>query len=65
MEKEINGDTLQKLVSEYGELQDRYTMAGGYEIEANIEKIVHGLNIQSLLTQSFSQLSGGEKLRLV
>lgn len=64
MGMENNADTLEKLIGEYGDLQDQFTMNGGYEIESNIERIVHGLNIQPLLWQSFSRLSGGEKTKV-
>lgn len=61
---EMSTDKLQKLISEYGNLQDQYAINGGYEIESNIDKIVHGLNIQLLLDQPFSRLSGGEKTKV-
>lgn len=64
MGMETNADKLQKLIIEYGNVQDQYAMNGGYEIESNIEKIVHGLNIQRLLDQPFSKLSGGEKTKV-
>ena len=64
MGMETDPDKLQKSIGEYGDLQDQYAMNGGYEIESNIEKIVRGLNIQSLLDQPFSRLSGGEKTKV-
>ncbi|MFB1051994.1 ribosomal protection-like ABC-F family protein [Paraliobacillus sp. JSM ZJ581] len=64
MGMESNADKLQKLIGEYGNVQDKYAINGGYEIESNIEKIVHGLNIQRLLDQPFSRLSGGEKTKV-
>ncbi|MEI3612275.1 ribosomal protection-like ABC-F family protein [Pseudogracilibacillus sp. SO30301A] len=64
MASETDDDKLQKLVVEYGALQDEFAVNGGYEIEANIEKIVHGLNMKHLVEQSFSKLSGGEKTKV-
>ena len=64
MGMEENTDKLQKLIAEYGNLQDQFTINGGYEIESNIEKIVQGLNIHPLLCQPFSLLSGGEKTKV-
>ncbi|MBP2256980.1 ATPase subunit of ABC transporter with duplicated ATPase domains [Virgibacillus campisalis] len=55
---------MQKLVETYGVLQDRFTVSGGYEIDAMIEKITTGLHINALLDQSFSALSGGEKTKV-
>ncbi|MFO1446235.1 ABC-F type ribosomal protection protein [Bacillus sp. Bva_UNVM-123] len=57
-------DNLEKLMNEYGDLQDQFTLKGGYEIDANIEKMVNGLNINSLLEKPFFTLSGGEKTKV-
>ncbi|WP_088073176.1 ribosomal protection-like ABC-F family protein [Bacillus alkalicola] len=64
MSVETDSNKLQKLMGEYGDLQDQYAINGGYEMESNIEKIVHGLNIQRLINHPFSQLSGGEKTKV-
>ncbi|GIN91927.1 ABC transporter ATP-binding protein [Siminovitchia terrae] len=64
MGKEPSGESLQKLIDDYGNLQDHFTLKGGYEIEANIEKMVNGLNIHDLLDKEFNQLSGGEKTKV-
>lgn len=63
MAVEKDANHLQKLMAEYGALQDEFSLNGGYEIEASIEKIVLGLNMQHLVEQSFSKLSGGEKTK--
>ncbi|WP_195694562.1 ribosomal protection-like ABC-F family protein [Priestia megaterium] len=64
MGKEENAEKLQRLIDDYGNFQDLFKLKGGYEIEANIEKIVNGLNIQGLLDKLFSELSGGEKTKV-
>ncbi|WP_096155624.1 ribosomal protection-like ABC-F family protein [Bacillus sp. FJAT-45066] len=64
MSRETTEEKMQRLIQEYGNLQDHFTIQGGYEIEANIEKIVNGLNIKSLLNKAFSTLSGGEKTKV-
>ncbi|MGP4040947.1 ribosomal protection-like ABC-F family protein [Gracilibacillus sp. D59] len=64
MSTETNAEKLEKLVVEYGNLQDQFTINGGYEIESQIEGIVNGLNIPSLIDQPFLQLSGGEKTKV-
>lgn len=64
MGMEKSADKLQILIGQYGEVQDQYALNGGYQIESNIEKIVHGLNMQHLLDQPFSRLSGGEKTKV-
>lgn len=64
MGSEANGEKLEKLLTDYGHIQDQFTLKGGYEIEANIEKIVNGLNICDLVEKKFSTLSGGEKTKV-
>ncbi|QGH33312.1 ABC-F type ribosomal protection protein [Gracilibacillus salitolerans] len=64
MSKETNPDKLEKLITDYGQLQDQFSLNGGYEIESRIEGIVQGLNIPLLLDQPFSKLSGGEKTKV-
>ena len=64
MANETDADTSQNLVTEYGALQDEFARNSGYEIEANIEKIVHGLNMKHLVEQPFLNLSGGEKTKV-
>ncbi|MFD1019308.1 ribosomal protection-like ABC-F family protein [Thalassobacillus hwangdonensis] len=60
----VDPEKMDKALKKYGDLQEQFTQAGGYEIEANIEKIAHGLGIYHLLDQKFAQLSGGEKTKL-
>ncbi|MBM7554379.1 ribosomal protection-like ABC-F family protein [Thalassobacillus pellis] len=55
---------MESALYKYGQLQDRFAQGGGYEMEANIEKVSAGLGITELLDQSFEQLSGGEKTKL-
>lgn len=55
---------LVKLMAEYGNLTDYFSLHGGYEIDAMIEKVVHGLNIAHLVEKPFSMLSGGEKTKI-
>lgn len=55
---------LEGMVIEYGKLQEAFTVRGGYEIDAAIEKIVNGLNMKQFIRQPFSSLSGGEKTKV-
>ncbi|WP_407658050.1 ribosomal protection-like ABC-F family protein [Lederbergia citri] len=64
MSNETNNLKLEKLIADYGTLQEEFSIRGGYEIDANIEKIVNGLNISDLMDKSFSSLSGGEKTKV-
>ncbi|WP_080875656.1 ribosomal protection-like ABC-F family protein [Oceanobacillus timonensis] len=51
-------------VKAYGEVQERFTVLGGYELEANINRIATGLQIHPLLQMPFDQISGGEKTKV-
>jgi len=56
----------ESLLKQYGELSHRFEIGGGYMMETEYNKIVQGLNIsESMLSQSFMLLSGGEQTRIV
>ncbi|SHR59278.1 putative ABC transporter ATP-binding protein [Mycobacteroides abscessus subsp. abscessus] len=60
----LSAEALERCIEKYGQLQDQYTLLGGYEMDANIDRISNGLSIQYLLDQSFQSLSGGEKTKI-
>ncbi|MHC0036299.1 ribosomal protection-like ABC-F family protein [Pseudoneobacillus sp. C159] len=60
----IDENQLAKDLQEYGRLQDLFTLSGGYEVEANIAKVVNGVSIGDLLTKPFNRLSGGEQTKI-
>jgi len=64
MGNEKDPNKLQAMIRQYGDLQEEFSLEGGYEIDANIERIVNGLNISELLEKSFGNLSGGEKTKI-
>ncbi|WP_040205623.1 ABC-F family ATP-binding cassette domain-containing protein [Neobacillus jeddahensis] len=53
----------EKILKEYDQLQVKFKEQGGYQYEADIRSVLHGLNFQdnSLM---ISSLSGGQKTRL-
>jgi ATP-binding cassette subfamily F protein 3 len=53
-----------KVLGEYGHIQEEFTRLGGYEIEATLMAVANGLGILELLNQPFHQLSGGEKTKI-
>ncbi|ARI78853.1 ribosomal protection-like ABC-F family protein [Halobacillus mangrovi] len=63
-EEMTDPDKMEKALTTYGDLQDQFTQAGGYEMESSIDMVANGLNIGHLLHQPFSHLSGGEKTKL-
>ncbi|MBY9080834.1 ABC-F family ATP-binding cassette domain-containing protein [Paenibacillus sp. HN-1] len=50
---------------EYGGLQEKFERAGGYEIEAEIQRVASGLGIPAgQFDRPFDSLSGGEKTKV-
>jgi len=53
---------LEKIMKEYGKLQELYISMGGYETEENFGRICTGFKIdKNMLEQNFNILSGGQK----
>ncbi|WP_081824459.1 ribosomal protection-like ABC-F family protein [Paenibacillus sp. UNC451MF] len=55
---------LEKILQEYGVLQDAFAALGGYEMDSNMFKVVNGLGISQLLDNKFGHLSGGERTKV-
>ncbi|HAQ08526.1 MAG TPA: ABC transporter ATP-binding protein [Bacillus bacterium] len=55
---------IERLLVKYGVLQEKFTLDGGYEMDATIDKIANGLKITGLLDAKFNSLSGGEKTKV-
>lgn len=54
-----------RLLKEYGSLQDKFETAGGYEIESTIQRVASGLGIGTgQYSRLFASLSGGEKTKV-
>ena len=60
-----NSNNLQKLLKQYGEIQEQFIAQGGYEMDAQIQMIANGLSIKTLLNTPFHLLSGGEKTKVM
>ncbi len=52
-------------INKYVNAQERFINAGGYEINSNIDKVSHGMNINNFLDKRFKELSGGEQKRVL
>ena len=64
--KHITDDELDAEMKNYGRLLDKYELAGGYEVETEINKICQGLMLaDSFRSKAFEGLSGGEKTRVL
>ena len=58
----IEGDEYNKVLQKYCKLIDKFSNAGGYDMDVKINSVVEGLNVdKNLLNQSYNDLSGGEK----
>ncbi|WP_223596607.1 ribosomal protection-like ABC-F family protein [Neobacillus bataviensis] len=64
MGQEMAPEKLQRLIEQYGMLQDDFILNGGYEMDAQMDRVANGLNIADLLVKPFSLLSGGEKTKV-
>jgi len=62
-EKMLDADdkNLEKIITKYSDLQEKYISLGGYEVDEKIGKIVNGFKIGHLLDINYNHLSGGEK----
>ena len=62
---ERNQLTDEKALARYGELQERYSHEGGYELESRVKALAHDLGFADAdLERSVDTLSGGERGRL-
>ncbi len=59
------GAALDRLLREYGEAQEAFERAGGYEIPAKVDAVASGLGIPAeQRARPFAELSGGEKTKV-
>lgn len=64
-EMEDKGQSFDVLLKKYGELQTKYEVLGGYDVEEKMSKICSGLGFsEELLKREYYKLSGGEKSRV-
>ncbi|CAM3893396.1 ABC-F family ATP-binding cassette domain-containing protein [Aeromicrobium ponti] len=60
-----NSDAYDRILNEYDKLQVEFKENGGYQYEADIRSILHGLNFSSFSYDTkISSLSGGQRTRL-
>lgn len=56
---------LEKILKDYGQLQEQFMQLDGYEMESKIASVANGLGLSPLLGQKFDELSGGEKAKVM
>lgn len=60
------GNVDEKILKRYGDLQNQFENAGGYNIKEKVGKISEGLKIsEEMRAKEFEVLSGGEKSRII
>lgn len=60
-----NPDAFERILKEYDHLQFEFKESGGYQYEADIRSVLHGLNFSTFdYSTKISTLSGGQKTRL-
>ncbi|WP_432355491.1 ribosomal protection-like ABC-F family protein [Sporosarcina sp. A2] len=65
LELQMATDISERILNQYGELQESFMEQGGYEMESKLISIANGLAITSFLQQKFDALSGGEKTKVM
>ncbi|MFD4489908.1 ribosomal protection-like ABC-F family protein [Lysinibacillus fusiformis] len=65
LEQEMQSNVTDKILWQYGQVQEQFMLQGGYEVEAQLAMIANGLGIMDMLAQPFSSLSGGEKTKVM
>jgi ATP-binding cassette subfamily F protein 3 len=66
LEVRMSSDPSDELLDEYSRLQVEYEVAGGYEIDTRIRMVLTGLGFSyDSWGQSLTQLSGGQKTRVL
>ena len=60
------GDLSEELFERYGRIQEQYEIAGGYEYQVNIKRVLQGLGFPAEQWQTpLTHLSGGQKTRVL
>ncbi len=54
-------NALEKAVQAFGDLQEQFQQAGGYEMDARVDAVIDGLGLTERRDQTLGTLSGGEK----
>lgn len=58
-------DELERLLKQYGDIQEEFTLRNGYSMDTELDKVVQGLQLTSFVNRSFTSLSGGEQTKIM
>lgn len=65
MGEDLTADGMEKLVRRYGNLQEEFERAGGYQVESDVARILNGLGFRESRWQDETHLfSGGWQVRI-
>lgn len=58
-------DEMERLLRQYGNIQEQFTLRDGYTYESEIDKVIQGLQLMSFVNRPFPSLSGGEQTKIM
>ncbi|WP_017379431.1 ribosomal protection-like ABC-F family protein [Paenisporosarcina sp. TG-14] len=58
-------EELERLLKQYGDIQEDFTLRNGYSMDTELDKVVQGLQLTSFVNRSFTSLSGGEQTKIM
>lgn len=62
---EAEVDQLERLLTQYAHLQERFEKLGGYQVDSKIQRVANGLGISDVMQNTpFASLSGGEQTKV-
>ena len=62
MQQQLEKNQDNNLLEKYCNLMEKFAIAGGYDMDVNINTVIYGLNLdKKILHQKYNDLSGGEK----
>ncbi len=64
LEIQMSQEADEKTLDQYSSLTEKYELAGGYALEAQIRRILAGLGLEDSQSKETTLLSGGQKTRL-
>ena len=60
-----NPEEMDKLLKQYGNLQEEFTRRDGYSMDTEVDKVVNGLQLTEFVNRPFNSLSGGEQTKIM
>lgn len=58
-------ENLERLLLQYGQLQDEFVRRDGYSMDSEIEKVINGLQLRLFVERDFRDMSGGEQTKVM